>query len=195
VLLLEAREDLGGVWRFTPDPDIATVMETTITSSSACVTEASDYPLPHVDWLGVDPTMGRWVRPRVRLLHSNGIHKLGPLHALVDLAGMASFRFNQAFKQVPAPMLPSPDGTGFIPDLSSRFWWDDIPHGLCVLYGLGQVIGLEMPQIGELIRRHQAWMDKEYLRGDALGADFHETNAPQRYGVTDTADLDRLLGW
>ncbi|MEZ4383738.1 MAG: NAD(P)-binding domain-containing protein [Nannocystaceae bacterium] len=45
VVLLEKREGLGGVWRFSPDPEIVTVMESTITSSSAAVTEASDFPM------------------------------------------------------------------------------------------------------------------------------------------------------
>ncbi|MCA9663515.1 MAG: NAD(P)-binding domain-containing protein [Myxococcales bacterium] len=45
VVLLEKREGLGGVWRYTKDPEIVTVMESTITSSSATVTEASDFPM------------------------------------------------------------------------------------------------------------------------------------------------------
>ncbi len=45
VLLLERREGLGGVWRYTPDPEVVSVMRTTITSSSAAVTEASDFPM------------------------------------------------------------------------------------------------------------------------------------------------------
>ncbi len=49
VLLLERREGLGGVWRYSADPDVVTVMESTITSSSAAVTEASDFPM-ELDW-------------------------------------------------------------------------------------------------------------------------------------------------
>jgi len=45
-LVLERREVLGGVWRFTADPSVATVMRSTCTSSSRCVTEMSDLPLP-----------------------------------------------------------------------------------------------------------------------------------------------------
>ena len=53
VLLLERRDGLGGVWRFSPDPDVVTVMKSTITSSSAAVTEASDFPM--------DDSMGYFV--------------------------------------------------------------------------------------------------------------------------------------
>ena len=53
VVILERRAGLGGVWRFSPDPDVLTVMKTTVTSSSAAVTEASDFPM--------DPSMGNFV--------------------------------------------------------------------------------------------------------------------------------------
>ncbi|MCA9693494.1 MAG: NAD(P)-binding domain-containing protein [Myxococcales bacterium] len=56
VVLLERRAGLGGVWRFSPDPETVTVMESTITSSSAAVTEASDFPM--------DDAMGNFVHHR-----------------------------------------------------------------------------------------------------------------------------------
>lgn len=56
VVLLEGREGLGGVWRYSPDPELVTVMESTITSSSAAVTEASDFPM--------DPAVGNFVHHR-----------------------------------------------------------------------------------------------------------------------------------
>lgn len=45
-LLLEARDDLGGVWNFSRDPGVVTVMENTEMTSSTCFTEASDFPMP-----------------------------------------------------------------------------------------------------------------------------------------------------
>lgn len=45
-LVLEARDDLGGVWNFSEDPSLVTVMESTETTSSTCFTEASDLPMP-----------------------------------------------------------------------------------------------------------------------------------------------------
>lgn len=43
VIVLEKRESSGGVWHYTSDPDVITVMKSTVTSSSATVTEASDF--------------------------------------------------------------------------------------------------------------------------------------------------------
>lgn len=45
-LVIEGREDLGGVWNFTEDPSVVTVMENTETTSSTCFTEASDFAMP-----------------------------------------------------------------------------------------------------------------------------------------------------
>ena len=46
VKVLEKREDLGGVWKYSDRSDITTVMRNTSTSSSSTVTEISDYPMP-----------------------------------------------------------------------------------------------------------------------------------------------------
>lgn len=46
VRVIEKREDIGGVWKFSPDPDITTVMKNSTTSSSNTVTEISDFPMP-----------------------------------------------------------------------------------------------------------------------------------------------------
>ena len=46
VVALEKREDIGGLWLYSDDPNITTVMKTTRTTSSATVTEMSDYPMP-----------------------------------------------------------------------------------------------------------------------------------------------------
>ena len=46
VRVIEKREDIGGVWKFSPDPAITTVMKNSTTSSSNTVTEISDFPMP-----------------------------------------------------------------------------------------------------------------------------------------------------
>ena len=45
VLILEARTDLGGVWNYSDDPALITVMRNTVSSSSRHVTEASDFSM------------------------------------------------------------------------------------------------------------------------------------------------------
>ena len=46
VVALEKREDIGGVWFYSDDPNIPTVMKTTQCTSSSTVTEFSDFPMP-----------------------------------------------------------------------------------------------------------------------------------------------------
>ena len=46
VVALEKREDIGGVWLYSDDPNITTVMQSTRTTSSSTVTEMSDFPMP-----------------------------------------------------------------------------------------------------------------------------------------------------
>ena len=46
VAALEKKGDIGGVWRYSDDPSIPTVMKSTCCTSSTTVTEMSDYPMP-----------------------------------------------------------------------------------------------------------------------------------------------------
>ncbi|MEZ4383739.1 MAG: NAD/NADP octopine/nopaline dehydrogenase family protein [Nannocystaceae bacterium] len=148
---------------------------------------------PLLDYLGVDPLM-RWaVRLRTRVLHRRGVDGLGPLRHLEEFFGPLTFRNNRRLRDLYAPMLPSADGRGFVPDVTSRFWTDDVPHGLCVLAGLGRALGTPTPRIDALIRDHQAIMGRSYLVGDDLGPDWKDTSAPQRYGASDRAGLRALL--
>ena len=43
---LESRDSIGGVWAYTDDRRYGGVMKTTRTTSSRCVTEMSDFPMP-----------------------------------------------------------------------------------------------------------------------------------------------------
>ena len=43
---LEKRPDVGGLWNYTDDPSIITVMKNTKATSSSTVTEMSDFPMP-----------------------------------------------------------------------------------------------------------------------------------------------------
>ena len=67
VVALEKREDIGGVWLYSDDPNTITVMKTTRCTSSSTVTEMSDYPMP--------PEIGMFP-------HHTDIHRY--LHAYAD---------------------------------------------------------------------------------------------------------------
>jgi dimethylaniline monooxygenase (N-oxide forming) len=45
-VVLEGRNRIGGVWAFTDDERYAGVMKSTRTTSSRCITEISDFPMP-----------------------------------------------------------------------------------------------------------------------------------------------------
>ena len=45
-LVLESRDTIGGVWSYTGDMRFGGVMKTTHTTSSRCITEISDFPMP-----------------------------------------------------------------------------------------------------------------------------------------------------
>ena len=79
VVALEKRTDVGGLWCYSDDPEIITVMQTTKATSSSSVTEMSDFPMPeeigqfpkHDDVLtylkSYCDTFNLW--PRIRLNH------------------------------------------------------------------------------------------------------------------------------
>ncbi len=46
VVTLETRDNIGGVWCYSDDPNVPSVMKTTQCTSSSTVTEMSDYPMP-----------------------------------------------------------------------------------------------------------------------------------------------------
>lgn len=45
-LVLESRDTIGGVWAYTEDQRFGGAMKTTQTTSSRCITEISDFPMP-----------------------------------------------------------------------------------------------------------------------------------------------------
>jgi dimethylaniline monooxygenase (N-oxide forming) len=45
-LVVESRETIGGVWAYTSNPRFGGVMRTTQMTSSRCITEISDFPMP-----------------------------------------------------------------------------------------------------------------------------------------------------
>ncbi|MCA9649801.1 MAG: NAD/NADP octopine/nopaline dehydrogenase family protein [Myxococcales bacterium] len=108
-------------------------------------------------------------------------------------------RHNRRLYPARLPTRPDPHGRGLVPDFGSRFWLDDIPHGLCVVYGLGVLMGVPMPRTRALVLEHQAYMGRRYLEEapadprEPFGPDLDRSGAPQRYGVHDRAGLVGLL--
>jgi hypothetical protein len=148
--------------------------------------------LPIVRHLGSEPSIAflMGVRERTRFLERFGVAR-----ALRDEALARGFRSNARLAKVRLPVVPAPSGEGFVANFKSRMWTDDIPNGLCVLQGMAEIVGMQLPRIEQMIHAHQAWMGKSYLvrasdgRSTLSGTDLAETNAPQVYGVRDEAGL------
>ncbi|CAJ1939101.1 unnamed protein product [Cylindrotheca closterium] len=88
---------------------------------------------------------------------------------------------------------------------TSRFFVDDLNHGLCVQLGLGEMFGFDlerdMPATLYVVRRLQKWMGKEFVLpskqpGKKLVADARdlaETSTPQGFGVNSIQELRSFL--
>lgn len=97
---------------------------------------------------------------------------------------------NAAYAGIRMPMRRV-DG-GWAPDWQSRFFAEDIPHGLAVLHGLAELLGIEVPRVDEILCWAQEKMGREYLVGGRLaGRDVAEAGAPQSHGIRTLADLVR----
>ncbi len=144
-------------------------------------------------YLGSDPPMIYSLR--LRDLTWRWVSQSETLIRWRDQLMATVFRSNQRLNKAKAPMLQTENG--FVPDFSSRFWLDDIPFGLCVVFGIAEILGVAMPVTAKMISTQQAWLGKRYITtGDAprlAGEDVGETNAPQRYGVSTPDALRRLM--
>lgn len=88
---------------------------------------------------------------------------------------------------------------------TTRFFVDDLNHGLCICLGLGELFGFDlerdMPDTLAVVRKLQGWMGKEFVLpkgkfGKKLVAearDLHETSSPQAFGVTTVQELRSFL--
>mmetsp|Transcript_2874 Transcript_2874/g.6274 ORF Transcript_2874/g.6274 Transcript_2874/m.6274 type:complete len:449 (+) Transcript_2874:1-1347(+) len=110
------------------------------------------------------------------------------------------------------------EGTILIkPDTSTRFFSDDLQHGLCIYLGLAELLGFDLERDMKVtlyvVRRLQRWMGKEFVLPDsrddhhanangkgagkvklvAHAKDVAETSAPQAFGVETIGDLKRFL--
>lgn len=48
-------------------------------------------------------------------------------------------------------------------NLNARFFWEDIPYGLCILKDIGRIMGVETPHITKQIVWHQKFMPIKYV--------------------------------
>ncbi len=90
---------------------------------------------------------------------------------------------NRAYQGVRTPMLAVPGGLA--PNFGSRFFIEDIPHGMAILKGVAEIVGIQTPTTDSVMQWCQQKMGREYLvRGRLGGRDVSETAAPQVFGIT-----------
>ncbi len=95
---------------------------------------------------------------------------------------------NRAYAGIRTPMRQVEGG--WVPDFGSRFFWEDIPHGLVVVRGIADLVGVNTPTIDEVLTWAQKQMGREYLvDGKLAGKDIATSGAPGRFGIARTEDL------
>lgn len=113
----------------------------------------------------------------------------------------AALRNNMRLYNVKSPMKKLGENK-FVPVVQSRMFIDDVPYGLCVLLGIAEIVGVEMPTCKRMVYSLQKMMGKQYIletpnaQGNIVcGRDVGETWAPQTYGVHTPAALKDHMVW
>ena len=79
---------------------------------------------------------------------------------------------------------------GFIPDLTSRYFIEDLEFGLCILKGFAELCDVDTPKLDEVITWSQNLLNKEYLIDKKLkGRDSKNLLIPQNKGINTKQDL------
>jgi hypothetical protein len=101
------------------------------------------------------------------------------------------FRTNKGYAGINTPMITVENG--FVPDYKSRYFFEDVPFGLCVLKGIAELVKIPTPTIDMLICWAQGKMGKEFVVQNKLcGKDVKETHAPQAFGFQTIEEFSSL---
>lgn len=79
---------------------------------------------------------------------------------------------------------------GYIPDLNSRYFIEDVEFGLCIIKDFAELCNLNTPKLNEVIIWSQELLNKEYLIDNKLqGRDSKELLIPRNKGINTKKDL------
>jgi len=98
------------------------------------------------------------------------------------------FNTNIGYSRVQFPMI-APDAEKpdrVVLNTNARFFWEDVPFGLCILKDIGRILGVPTPHCTKQIVWHQKFMPVKYVdpeSGDFIEAVLKETGAPTAYGI------------
>lgn len=77
----------------------------------------------------------------------------------------------QAFKGLKAPLIPSDEPCGFVPDLQNRYFTEDFPYGLYILKRISQHLDIKTPYIDKVL----AW-GKDLLGDEIFNRSYFNPN-------------------
>jgi opine dehydrogenase len=109
-----------------------------------------------------------------------------PVCEYYEAAGVAALtakiRSIPAFKGIQSPMRKS--GAGWIPDLASRYFTEDVPYGTVPIKAIAELAQVKTPIIDGFIEWVQQRLDKKYIiEGRMNPAGCQGLPIPQNYGL------------
>ena len=84
------------------------------------------------------------------------------------------FNTNLGYSRVQFPMIPKDPSVPnrVVLNKNARFFWEDVPYGLCILKDIGNILGVPTPNCTKQIVWHQKFMPVKYV--DEATGDFIE---------------------
>lgn len=94
------------------------------------------------------------------------------------------FRTNAAFAKHNIPYTKVSEGK-VVPTIAHKFFETDLPYGLVTFRDIGDMVGVKMPFITDMIRWNQKLIGKEFMLEDGSlgGKDIGEAIVPSRMGL------------
>ena len=122
----------------------------------------------------------------------------------IDLSGVLSIqeyyesstpqKLTKKFHSIPSfqplllPMIKT--DKGYIPDFTSRYYTEDIPHGVCIIKALALIADVKTPTIDLILDWYRHVTGKEYFgQNGKFGKDICETSIPQQFGICTAEEI------
>ncbi len=64
------------------------------------------------------------------------------------------FNSNLGYARLPFPVVPAEEPGMIRLNLDARFFYEDMPYGLCILKNIGQLVGVKTPHMDKQILWH-----------------------------------------
>lgn len=98
------------------------------------------------------------------------------------------FNTNLGYSRVPFPMVPkdAKEPNKVVLNKQARFFWEDVPYGLCILKDIGRICGVDVPNLTKQIVFHQKFMPFNFVdpaTGEFIPEALSKTGAPSAYGI------------